>query len=210
MLRGLRQYAAIMAMLPAGANEIVRQTEIGRDHVVDTMRRLKRYGAVYIHSWHRESKGHKWAEVWAVSIREDHEDAPHPGFHRGRPGLVRDASSRYRIEAHAFANLVIALRDGHTILSLMDLTGLDRNTVARLVSVLRSLSVIRVSEWERQPAGQPMRIYRLGSGRDAPRPAPSSSADINRVYRARRSARDRTMKMATMMAAPLAQASAIR
>lgn len=205
--RGLRRYADILAMLPACADEIAPRIGMTRENVVNLMRRLKRYGVLRIIDWSRRAPGCQWAEVWMLG---DGPDAPHPGLFRGGDPKPRGCSlKRFRADARAFCDLLHALKDGHVILSLIDITGLHKTTTRNLIAYMRSLKLIHVSEWERRffGGGEPMRVYKLGRKPDSPRPKPTGHIEACRQYRARLSDRAPLAMALTTFSAPLAQAS---
>lgn len=137
-------------------------------------------------------------------------DAPHPGLHRGGAAKARGCNlRRFRADARAFCDILHALVDGHTVLSLVDISGLDRMTTYRLIDYMKALKLIHVFDWERRfsGGGEPMKMYKLGRRRDAPKPPPMGHALACRLYRERSNERAPLASALTHLTMPLAQAS---
>lgn len=64
---------------------------------------------------------------------------------------------------------------------------MDHRYMCRLINTLHAKGVIHVSAWERDAKGRmAIRVYSLGHGKDAKKPAPKSRAAVNRTYRVKR------------------------
>lgn len=93
---------------------------------------------------------------------------------------------RARLSHLTFALFLEELMAGPcTTTSLVETTGLKRQTVNVILSTMHKRKVVHISGWENNAAGRSsVRVFALGQGRDAPR-KPKSRLEINRAFRAR-------------------------
>ena len=107
-----------------------------------------------------------------------------------------------RLNAVAFANLVRALAEGeHTIVGLMEETGLSRLTLYRYTRAMYDAGQIHISAWGRDKRGRVMmKMYQLGPGEDAPK-ACMTPGESSARWRAKRRHVDMVRATASTQAA---------
>lgn len=80
----------------------------------------------------------------------------------------------------AFASLIRALQNPSTCADIAEETGIQEQTVNRFVAVARKHRIIHICGWvKRKNAGPPCRIFKIGNGFDARRPAPRGKSILN-------------------------------
>ena len=98
-----------------------------------------------------------------------------------------DLSKPVRLGALSMAKITRALLDGPcSILELRMVSGLNISTLHEYMRALRKEGVVHICGWERDATGrESLRVFKLGSGKDAPR-AKKSKAQIARECRKRK------------------------
>jgi transcription initiation factor IIE alpha subunit len=89
-----------------------------------------------------------------------------------------------RVNAIAIAEMLKAAQEGVcTSYELKEISGLNLNTVRGYMNVFHKAGVVHICDWEEDPRGNRTRkVYKLGKGKDMPKPKQSMS-EINRRYR---------------------------
>lgn len=77
-----------------------------------------------------------------------------------------------------------------TVTQLFRLLKHPRSTVADTVKRLHTTQQVHIGRWQRTRV-TPAPIYRLGQGKDAPRPKPLTGAQKTRIYREKHAAKIR-------------------
>jgi len=209
LIRGIRGYASILrvlmtsnattaqlsAVMSFGGSEKTNRIAINR-----LLRRLAP-DVVHIAGWAREI-GCPPCEIWAFGPGEN---APAPprldGSKRTR---INAAPRRHRIETMTFASIIIALRDGHSVIDLAELSGSALTALYPFMRHAHSIGLVHIAEWHRQACSNPRPVFVLGAGRDAPRPKPLPKIVTDRRYNAARKSRRVATSICRMMASPLA------
>ncbi len=172
-VRGYYAYAKLMRTLleaPATSNFLSDKHDFTRKSVPQLMRRLHHLKVVHIGDWERiEQRGCGWKEVWALG---EGADAPQPLRSDGLKSFRPPFKLRFRSQVFNFGQLMLALRDGHTVLSMRDLTGIERHCLDDLLAFMKQLHLIHITEWHRNPSGSPSPVFKLGDKCNQPRPKP--------------------------------------
>lgn len=95
---------------------------------------------------------------------------------------------RYKIGAITYAKLVSLMLEGaYTIKELADHTGLHKTTVGHYTAALYKEKAAHICAWAPDDRGRYLcRVYKLGHGPDAKRPAPTPRSELTKRWRARR------------------------
>lgn len=103
-----------------------------------------------------------------------------------------------RVNALAVGHMLRGIQDAcHTLYELTEMSGLRYQTVLHYCNTLHKLKVIRICDWsEDTRGGRTLRVYAMGSEKDAPKPARKS----NREACARYNAKLKQMKLMQRMA----------
>ncbi|MEY2875260.1 MAG: hypothetical protein RLZZ373_2631 [Pseudomonadota bacterium] len=113
-----------------------------------------------------------------------------PGPRVPNPNKVdRHRVSRHtlRTELVALSHLMRALIEGpHSISELVDICGITRTSVAKLVKHCRAIKMVRIADWETPASCQRIAMYAIGSAKDEPKPQRQTNAERNASYRNRR------------------------
>ena len=110
---------------------------------------------------------------------------------RRKPGSRRG----HKVNALTFSILVKLLYDGtRTCYELAEETGLHQLTVYDWVREMHRQGIIHICMWEGEGRSS-MRIFKMGPGKDAPRPIKERSR-IHAEYRARQKAKTLLQRMA--------------
>lgn len=93
-----------------------------------------------------------------------------------------------RLNAVLYATLLAELVEGPTTRQeLIDHTGLSRQTILSLVRALHERGLIHVASWEKDGRGKhSIAAFRFGAGKDAKRPPPLTSVELQRAHRQRK------------------------
>jgi hypothetical protein len=84
----------------------------------------------------------------------------------------------------------ILVNDGGSVFDFMEETGLHRNTVRKLLMVMRNRKLIHIASWTQDSAGRwVLPVYALGNKPDKKRPAPLTGQQRSARAEARRIAR---------------------
>jgi len=189
--RGLKFYATILAKLKEGkATALALSRSIGADEsgMRSILRQMHRLGGmVHIAGWEpaRERAGGIHTALWGFGAGPD---VPAPVGRFGRPNTtLRLGSVRIRKDLRNFGELWKALAEAPTsIPELVQMTGIHRETLRKLVRDMRDLRLVRIALWDTNYRC-PVAFYRLGASSDTPRPQPLTRQEI----RARRIERQR-------------------
>lgn len=208
-VRGYYAYAKLMRTLlegPATSKALSEKHGFKRQAVPELMRRLHHLKVVHIGDWERiPQRGCGWREVWALG---EGADAPRPLRCDGLKSLRPPFKLGFRSQVFNFGQLMLALRDGHTVLSMRDLTGIERHCLDDLLQFMRKLRLIHIPEWYRNTSGSPSPVFKLGDKRNEPRPKPLGKTSARaQAYPDERRRREEWRSLLHMTAAPL-QASA--
>lgn len=89
-----------------------------------------------------------------------------------------------RVNAIAIAEMLKAAQEGiYTSYELVEITGLNLNTVRGYMNVFHKAGIIHICDWEEDARGNRTRkVYKLGAGKDVKKPKLSQS-EVNRRYR---------------------------
>jgi hypothetical protein len=98
---------------------------------------------------------------------------------------------RTRLNAKLYAMALQEMADGpSTRQELIEQTGLGVKTVAGIVKALHQRRLIHIGAWEKDALGRCiLPAFSFGKGRDVPKPAPKTGAELARSYTARRAQR---------------------
>lgn len=90
-----------------------------------------------------------------------------------------------RINAHSFAQMMHMLfYDSVSRDEIVEETGLHPNTVREYTRELKRARVIRIADWQADAKGaMTVCLFRVGSAKDAPKPAPKSAVERQQKYR---------------------------
>ena len=211
--RGIRGYASVLRIL-MGSNATTAQLSSvisfggAQKTRYQTMNRLLRqlvpHGVVHVAGWAREIAAPP-CEIWAFGPGVN---VPCPPRLDGLPrSRVKSDSERFRIETFTFAQIIIALRDGHSVIDLHELIGSALVTLYPFMKHAHSIGLVHISEWHRQPSSNPRAVFKLGRGRDVPRLKPLPKSVTDRRYTDAKKARDQGARICRIIAQPIAQAS---
>lgn len=215
LIRGIRGYASILAALMRssattaqlsaamtfGGSEKTNRTAINR-----LLRRLSPE-VVHVAGWSR-GIGCPPCEIWAFGPGVNAIVPPRrDGEKRTR---INAAPLRHRIETMTFSSIIIALRDGHSVIDLSELVGSALTALYPFMKHAHELGLVRIVEWHRQPSSNPRPVFILGAGRDAPRPKPLPKAVTDQRYNQARKAKRSGSAICRIISAPLALVSELR
>jgi hypothetical protein len=98
---------------------------------------------------------------------------------------------RTRLNAKLYAMALQEMADGPTTRQeLIEQTGLSVKTVAAIVKALHQRRLIHVGAWEKDAAGRCiLPAFSFGKGKDVPRPARKTGAELARAKKARKAYR---------------------
>lgn len=96
-----------------------------------------------------------------------------------------------KIKAVSYAKLIKYLAKGtYSLYELADMTGLHYLTVCEYTRALHNERAVRITRWDVDDRGRPIvKIFALGPGPDAKRPAAMSTSERSKKYRAGKRAR---------------------
>jgi hypothetical protein len=87
--------------------------------------------------------------------------------------------------AHSFAVIVRELLDGATADEAWQASGIARRVVVKLCQEMHLIGLVHVTMWNRRPmGGEPVPVYKIGRGSDAPKPPPFGNAEAAKKWRA--------------------------
>lgn len=82
--------------------------------------------------------------------------------------------------------LKLLARGEYTMYELAEKSGLHYATVIDYTQALRKVGMIHITDWLPDSRGHySLKVYKLGQGRDVPRPAPIQARERTRAYRAK-------------------------
>lgn len=146
-----------------------------RNTVALCMRTMHFCGVAHVAAWRKPQRG-KMIALWKLGAAPD---APCEALRWGPT-----SPSRVSAPAAAFVVLVRTLQTPTTKEDLAEATGLHVNTIRRVLDVMQYGGVVHIASWDR--AGRISRPeWRMGSKRNAPRPAQLNHATVSRNYRQR-------------------------
>lgn len=104
-----------------------------------------------------------------------------------------------RVNAIALGHLLIGMQDGcHSMIELSEMSGLAIQTVRHYCNTFHRMGIAHICDWtEDKRGGRTLKVFQLGAGYDAVKPAPRKSSEHCKRYRER----TRHAKMLQMMAA---------
>jgi len=188
--RGIQTYACMLRWIktmPMTSREVADHLGLSKfDAVVVTLRWLHSKGVIHIHGWRVSGTATQGLahEVWGFGAGTD---APAPRREDGTLGHYRARKAApVKIGLLAFAILCQALALGTDLKSAVELTGCDRSRLGRDLKFMRSIRLIRIAEWIRNPFGSPTPIYRFGSASSVGRPRPRTREETLRATAAQR------------------------
>lgn len=205
-IRGYRAYATLMRTVMDGnvsTDTLAEKQGLAHSSVYEIMRRLHRQRVVHIGGWDRYPKrGCGWHELWSLG---EGADAPRPvRTSDGRPSLrKRVARPPFRSQIFTFGLLMLALADGHTPHSLVEITGLDRRWINVLLRFMKDIHLIHIGEWYRNPFGSPSPVLKLGDKRNASKPKPLGRGARDIEYAGECERREEWRSLLHIVAAPL-------
>lgn len=184
------------------AIELAEASGYCRVHIRQLLRRMRDLGLIHIDHWKPQSVRNVMSPVWAFGKGVD---APLPLTKSGRV-TQRDpeAAGRLqpRIELVTFANLVKAMVEPQTCLSLANVAGTDRNWTYRVLNHMHAIKLVHIAEWEtRSRGGQPSAMFQIGSKADAPRPRPMGAKEASRRRSQQRQQRKQMLRIVHALAA---------
>ena len=92
-----------------------------------------------------------------------------------------------KVSAIIYAKLMACFLDGANKYDIVEETGLHPHTVAEYIAALHKEHVIHIVNWTRENKSTLwIPAYRLGAGKDKPRPRHLTSSEIMKAYRARK------------------------
>lgn len=114
-----------------------------------------------------------------------------------------DLSKPVRLGALSMAKITRALLDGPCSVNELKLvSGLNVSTLHEYMRALRKEGVVHICAWEKDATGrESLRVFKLGSGKDAPR-AKKSKAQIARECRKRKQDAKLAMSFAPIATRP--------
>jgi len=187
--RGIQTYACMLRWIrtsPMTSREVAKLMGTSVDNTVCILRWLHTKQVIHIHNWvvseiATQRRAH---EVWAFGPGKD---AIPPTRADGSRGHYEPVSTlRVRLDLVSFAVLMHALADGCDTRTAMELTGCDRSRLTRDLRFMRSIRLVRIADWIRNPFGSPTPVYRIGSASSVGRPRPRTREESKRVCAAQR------------------------
>jgi predicted ArsR family transcriptional regulator len=104
-----------------------------------------------------------------------------------RPSTLNHLSSAIMIEA--------LMHGPVSVVDISDETGVSYTTTRRYIATLFARGLIHVAAWHEDTRGRrTLRAYKLGKGRNAPRPAPRTHAERQSRHRERAKALQQAMQ----------------
>jgi hypothetical protein len=206
-IRGMRGYATVLATLrtPMTVDVLSGAVGCGTATLRQVVRRLHVYGLIHVAGWHRDKPCGPYAALWAEG---EGSDVPYPKANsRWKWADRSNDTATTRVEMLTFKHVMDALDDPHTLASLREITGATKAALQALLQHMRALRLARIAGWERADNGIPMPLFRMGAGRDADRPRANNHNDQCRVNQRKAAAREMTLRIVHLTAAPLALAA---
>lgn len=166
----IADYADVMLAIPGTASEIAQRAGWAASPMRIALRRLQHLGLV--RPAMLRCVGQTREVVWAAGAHGDE----HPTI-AGAPRPMRPKAAMI-----AFAHLWRAFADGATIDGAAEECGVCKLTAWRLMWRLRERQHAHVGGWETDSQGRAVAAWRIGHGRNAPKPR-STSAEKSKRYR---------------------------
>lgn len=192
---GLSHYANILAQLrgtPSTASRLALAMGADDGSMRTILRQMRQAGGiVHISGWVRERGilGGIHTAVWCFGNKPD---VPAPVGRQGRSiTTMRPLQRPITKDLRNFCAVWQALSDvPASIPDLMQMTGVHRETLRKLVIQMRDLGLVRIACWDTNYR-VPVAHYKLGCSSDAPRPKPLARAEIRQQRIERQRSRER-------------------
>lgn len=177
---------------PCGAVQVAEAVATSPVTVHDILRRMADLGLIHEVDWSVSVKGPRRA-VYAFGAGPR---APYPGKRRQHPVSVWTR----RPELMTFANAIKAMSESAaTSQEIVELSGLCRGTVRRMVNHAQDIGLVHIGGWYRGVVGPPVAMYALGRRPNKQRPAPQSNKEACRQYLDRRAERAQSVRLMSAM-----------
>lgn len=172
-MRGVNLYVELLSLLRQDTtlNDIADQVSMTKQALRRTLWAMVDRGLLSCVGWKSEGRG-PLVPVFRYDMRGA----------IVRYGAMSSLERARRVpvctELLAFLASISALEEGASVADLCSLTGIHRRTAWVMTRLMRERGLLHRMEWAPPLSGRGdlAPVYRLGLGRDAPRPAPKSNA----------------------------------
>jgi hypothetical protein len=189
---GLEKYAAMLASVyskPLTHREINDQVVHRQEQAVrEAMWRMVNLGIAHVPSYAKSDRGAQQLPIARFRFGPG-QSVPYPiAKSRRKPGVAL----KPRPELIQFAAIIRCFLEGSTVNEAAEATGSHKQSIKRVITVLRAAKVLRIVDWPKSDSGigQPAKLYVFGTAPDVPRPPRMSQAERDR----RRSDRLRALR----------------
>jgi len=169
----LKGYANILRLLelsPSTPPEVAAATGTAECAIREVLRRMESLGLIHAIAWVPSKKG-PWRPMY--SFRRGLA-VPYPGSRR----TCKTTGWNFRPELLAFANTMKAVMEGPTTeQDLHELSGQSRTTLRYFMRHCKSIGLVHIGDWHKNPGCVPAPMWSIGKKADKPRPAPTPLAE---------------------------------
>jgi hypothetical protein len=173
-------YARILLCLPGTSEDIAERVGSDKTTVARLMSCLWFLGLCHPGGVRKVKAHSNRTAVWHLGVGDKAE------------GLRVRKAKRPKAQQIAFASIWRALEDGATARGAAIETGSSHVSLYNVLAVMKEHEWVHVWTWDRDAVGRPVAVWRIGPGKDAPKPR-VTKAEKARKYRARLRIRALTM-----------------